>query len=165
LDQYVVFKSHDQLFALPVQVVERIIETGKLISLPDVPDFVLGVFEYQKHMIPIIDLRRKLFGEFTTAADATKIILCDWKGRHLGLYVESIIGIEYLEDTNYEEELSKADLKHGYIGKFLKMKDQVVISLDLEFLFDNQQSENLVSTVENLEKIKEDADDTKPETN
>ncbi|WP_281165298.1 chemotaxis protein CheW [Liquorilactobacillus sicerae] len=164
MDQYVVFKSHDQYFALPVQVITRIIETDDFISLPDVPDFVLGVFEHQKHMIPIIDLRRKLFNEFTTKSDATKVILCDWQDQHLGLYVENIIGIEHLKETDYEKELTKADLKHDYIGKFLKLKDQVVISLELEFLFDNQQSENLTSTVEKLEKAEENANDDESQT-
>jgi purine-binding chemotaxis protein CheW len=160
VEQYVVFKSHDQFFALPVLLVTRVVETDQFISLPDVPDFVLGVFEYQKHMIPIIDLRRKLFAEFTPTTDATKVILCDWQGQHLGLFIENIVGINYLEETNYEEELSQADLKRGYIGKFLKFKDQVVISLKLDYLFDNNQSQSLSDSVAELEKVEEDADDT-----
>jgi purine-binding chemotaxis protein CheW len=65
-----------------------------------------------------------------------------------------------LEETNYEEELSQADLKRGYIGKFLKFKDQVVISLKLDYLFDNNQSQALSDSVAELEKVEEDADDT-----
>jgi purine-binding chemotaxis protein CheW len=65
-----------------------------------------------------------------------------------------------LEETNYEEELSQADLKRGYIGKFLKFKDQVVISLKLDYLFDNNQSQSLSDSVAELEKVEEDADDT-----
>ncbi|MFT8392732.1 MAG: chemotaxis protein CheW [Liquorilactobacillus ghanensis] len=164
MDQYVVFKSHDQFFALPVLLVKRIVETDQFISLPDVPDFVLGVFEHQQHMIPIIDLRRKLFGEFTPTTDATKVILCEWQDQHLGLFIENIVGINYLEETNYETELSQADLKRGYIGKFLKFKDQVVISLKLDYLFDNNQSQALTDSVAELEKSKEGAGDTPTET-
>ncbi|MCI1633826.1 MAG: hypothetical protein LKI22_07915 [Liquorilactobacillus nagelii] len=65
-----------------------------------------------------------------------------------------------MEETNYEEELSQADLKRGYIGKFLKFKDQVVISLKLDYLFDNNQSQSLSDSVAELEKVEEDADDT-----
>ena len=37
MGQYVVFKSHKQVFALPVEMVKRVIETEKFISLPEVP--------------------------------------------------------------------------------------------------------------------------------
>lgn len=65
MEQYVVFKSHDQLFGLPVTIVRRVVETNKFIPLPEVADYVLGVYEYEEQMLPIIDLGRKLFNDFT----------------------------------------------------------------------------------------------------
>ena len=44
MEQYVVFKSHDQLFGLPVTIVRRVVETNKFIPLPEVADYVLGQF-------------------------------------------------------------------------------------------------------------------------
>ena len=45
MGQYVVFKSCKQIFALPVEIVKRVIETENFVSLPEVPDYVLGVYE------------------------------------------------------------------------------------------------------------------------
>ena len=48
MEQYVVFKSHDQLFGLPVTIVRRVVETNKFIPLPEVADYVLGVYECEE---------------------------------------------------------------------------------------------------------------------
>ena len=159
MEQYVVFKSHKQLFAMPVKAVTRVIEASNFITLPEVADYILGVYEYQDHMIPIVDLRRKLFGQYTESSDDNKVILCDWKENSLGIFVENILGISYLEETNYEKELAKADLKRGYIDKFLKLEDKVVISIRLDYLFDNRQESELLATVDQLNADKGNASD------
>lgn len=138
MKQYVVFKTHNQLFAILVQYVERVIEADNFIVLPEVSDFILGVYEYQENMVPIVDVRQKLFREFTEKKEEVKVILCQWEGKSLGLYVEDIVGISYMEATNYEQDLVKAALKQGYIERFLKLDDQVVMALSMDFLFNNQ---------------------------
>lgn len=151
MEQYVVFKSHDQLFGLPVTIVRRVVETKGFIPLPEVADYVLGVYEYEDQMLPIIDLRRKLFGEFTEQTQEAKVILCNWKNQSLGIYVEKIVGIVYLETNDNEKELEKAKLKRGYVGKFLKMDGDVVISLELDYLFDNAEEDDLMDSIDDME--------------
>lgn len=151
MEQYVIFKSHEQLFALPVKIVKRVVEEDNFITLPEVPAFVLGAYEFQKHMVPVIDLRAKLFKQATAVDNDTKVILCNWKEQSLGLLVENIVGITALTETNYEDELAQANLKRGYMSKFLKMDDNVVVSLDLEYLFDNRQEKSLLQTVDDMD--------------
>ena len=55
MEQYIVFTSHDQLFCLPVTVVRRIVEAENFVPIPDVPAYILGVYEYEEQMLPIID--------------------------------------------------------------------------------------------------------------
>ena len=99
-------------------------------------------------MLPIIDLKAKLFNDPTVKNTENKVILCQWQEQTIGIYVESIRGIMMLEDTDYERELTKAKLKRGYIGKFLKLDDEVVISLELEYLFNNEQAQELMDSVD-----------------
>lgn len=148
MEQYIVFTSHDQLFCLPVTVVRRIVEAENFVPIPDVPAYILGVYEYEEQMLPIIDLKAKLFNAPTVKNTENKVILCQWQEQTIGIYVESIRGIMMLEDTDYERELTKAKLKRGYIGKFLKLDDEVVISLELEYLFNNEQAQELMDSVD-----------------
>ncbi|SEM60025.1 purine-binding chemotaxis protein CheW [Ligilactobacillus sp. WC1T17] len=171
MEQYVVFESHNQLFGLPVTIVRRVVETDKFIPLPEVADYVLGVYEYEEQMLPIIDLGRKLFNEFTEQTHDAKVILCNWRDQSLGIYVEKIIGIVYLETTDNQKDLEKAKLKRGYIGQFLKMDKDVVISLELDYLFNNDESSGLMSSLDDMEadkalsSISTDNSDADKETN
>ncbi|MBF0725172.1 MULTISPECIES: chemotaxis protein CheW [Enterococcus] len=141
MEQYVIFRSHDQLFAIRVQQVTRVIEAQSFIQLPEVADFVLGVYEFQEKMIPIIDVRRKLFKEPTTVSERNNVILCHWNDQDLGLYVDEIVGISTLEETDYEAQLDRSGLKQSYIEQFLKSDESVVLLLALSFLFDYEPEE------------------------
>lgn len=145
MGQYVVFKSNDQTFAIDVHVVKRVVETDSFIKIPEVEAYVLGVYEYEAAMIPVIDLQHKLFGVSTPVDSETKVILCRWQDRLLGIYVAEIIGIFALDEPDYEDELQKANLKNGYIDKFLKLKGEVVISLELNYLFNNEQTKQIIA--------------------
>lgn len=155
MEQYVVFKSHGQYFAISVQNVDRIIDAEQFILLPEVSDFILGVYEYQEKMIPIVDVRKKLFREYTEKMQLPKIILCQWEGQSLGLYVEDIVDISFMESSSYEEELVRAALKQGYIEQFLKLGDQVVMQLSMTYLFDNQQETQPLVELEAITDVEE----------
>lgn len=148
MGQYVVFKSHQQLFALPVQVVKRVIEAEKFISLPDVPDYILGIYEYQEQMLPIVDLCQKLYHQLSATTMDSKVILAQWQQRTVGIFVEEIVGITALTPTDYEEKLAQAALGHAYINQFLKMDEDVVIELDLADLFSTEQTTAIVTSVD-----------------
>ena len=156
MEQYVVFKSHGQYFAILVQNVDRIIEASQFILLPEVSDFILGVYEYQEKMIPIVDVRKKLFREYTEKNEATKVVLCQWEGQSLGLYVEDIVDISYMETSRYEEELVRAALKQGYIEQFLKLDERVVMQLSMAFLFNNQQETPPLIDIETFTDLEEE---------
>ncbi len=155
MEQYVVFKSHGQYFAVLVQNVDRIIEANQFILLPEVSDFILGVYEYQEKMIPIVDVRQKLFKQYTQKTEESKVILCQWEEQLLGLYVEDIDGISFMEETQYEEGLVRAALKQGYIEKFLKLEEKIVMRLSMDFLFNSQQETPAMVTLEELSLAEE----------
>lgn len=148
LDQYIVFKSHEQMFALPVSIVRRVIEIPKLIVLPEVPEYVLGAVEYNNTMAPIIDLKNKLFGEKIEDRTNSKVILCNWQDSSLGLLIEEIVAITELTETEYEAEIERANLKRSYVDKFLKIKEDIVISINLIYLFDNKQDNQIRDALE-----------------
>ncbi|KRN11116.1 chemotaxis protein CheW [Liquorilactobacillus mali KCTC 3596 = DSM 20444] len=99
-------------------------------------------------MAPIIDFRDKLFGEKIEDSPSSKVILCNWQDNSLGLLIEEIVGITELTETEYEAEIERANLKRGYVDKFLKLKDDIVISIDLTYLFDNRQEEQIIDALE-----------------
>lgn len=163
MEQYVVFKSCKQIFALPVEIVKRVIETENFIALPEVPDYVLGVYEYQEQMLPIVDLGKRLYGELSPLTQDSKVVLARRQKQTMGIFVEQIVGIMSLSETDHEKDLALFSLKRAYINQFLKMGDEIVIELDLDYLFDRSQEEEIASFVDSVtgnSKEEENADDT-----
>ncbi len=150
MEQYVIFQSNHQRFAIVVQNVARVIEAKQFIALPEVAPYILGVYEFQEKMVPIVDVRKKLFQKFTESTGETKVILCRWKDQTLGLYVEDILGISSLEPAVYEENSLNTSIKQIYIQSFLKMDDTLVMLLDLSYFFSAKQEQALVTQLENI---------------
>ena len=65
MEQYVIFKSHSQLFAIRVMDVDRVIEARNFIHLPEVEEHILGVYYYQEYSVPINYIRKKVFREYS----------------------------------------------------------------------------------------------------
>lgn len=148
MEQYVIFQSNHQLFAILVQKVARVIEAKQFIALPEVDPYILGVYEFQGKMVPVVDVRRKLFRNFTEKTVDTKVILCRWKDQTLGLYVEDILGISSLEPANYEENELNSSIKQSYIQSFLKMNETLVMLLDLSYFFNSKEEQVIVTQLE-----------------
>ena len=140
MEQYVVFKSHQQHFALRIDYVVRVIEAASFTQLPEVADFVLGIQPIEEAMVPIIDIRKKLFDEFTPETGQNVVLLCHWHERANGLYVEESVGILPLAESPSNAELNTSGLKQNYIEAFLKKDDELVLALELPFLFSYEQA-------------------------
>ena len=151
MEQYVIFQSHQQYFALSVLDVVRVIEVEAITSLPEVPQFVLGVYDFQGEMIPIIDVGQKLFLKETDQTSESKIILCTWKSQTIGLVVETIQSIGTLTKASYEENELNNTIKQHYIAEFLKLDTQLVLLLDLAYFFTLQQEEMMLEQFDHLE--------------
>lgn len=147
MEQYVIFKSHQQLFAIDIQHVVRVIEASTFTPLPEVADFVLGLQSVESAMVPIIDVRQKLFHAFTDDTGQNVILLCQWKDQTIGLYVEEIVGIQSLPETENQQDLAVSGLKQEYVAAFLKKEDALVLSLDLDFLFSYEQEAELLAGI------------------
>ena len=79
-----------------------------------------------------MNLRRK--------PDKNVVLLCHWQEQAIGLYVEEIVGILPLAESPSNAELNTSGLKQNYIEAFLKKDDELVLALELPFLFSYEQA-------------------------
>ena len=55
--QFVSFKVADEEFAFEIQKVREILKISDITTVPNVPDYVRGVFTIRNHLLPILDMR------------------------------------------------------------------------------------------------------------
>ena len=54
-----IFELNDEYYAANIDDVERILRFKNATPMPDAPDFVEGVINYEDIVLPIIDLKKK----------------------------------------------------------------------------------------------------------
>ena len=57
--QIVTFRLGDDLFAADINSVERVLRYKQPSPVPNVPEWIEGVIEYQKRVLPVVDLRAR----------------------------------------------------------------------------------------------------------
>lgn len=163
MKQVIIFNNCEQNFALELERIERIIEYSKPKKLPETADYILGVIQYNEKVLPIVDLNRRLYGVPGKTENHSKIIVILWKGTHLGLVVDEVLGIKTVEESAYEEaSVGEESISSEYIKGFLKISEDIIVVMDTDKLFSFVQSKELLDLGEddeNEDEYDEDEED------
>jgi purine-binding chemotaxis protein CheW len=93
LFQVVVFTLHEQLYALRLACVDRIVRIVEITALPSAPDIVLGVVNIQGRVVPVVDLRKR-FGLSPREVElADNLIIARTSRRPVALLVAAVKGV------------------------------------------------------------------------
>ena len=158
MEKQIVFFSQRQELSLPIKKIEKIIQWTKPIPIPETSLFVLGVVEHNEHILPVIDLNQRLYGEATEQNNDLKIIVVQWKDECLGLVVESIRGIVDFSVNQFELMTNDVTFDKNYIESFVKTKDGIVIQLDIDSLFEgNIMLDKLLRSLESQTEVMSDS--------
>ncbi len=144
MEQYIVFTVNKQNFAVDISVVERIIESQEPKKTPETSDYFLGVTQYSGDILPNIDLSKRLYKVSTPEEKGTKVIVVIWKDKFIGLKVDDVIGVQNFHDEQFEESNRNMNLSKKYMLGFIKEKDDIIIVLDINKIFDEEQEEELL---------------------
>lgn len=145
MKQVIIFNNCEQNFALELERIERIIEYSKPKKLPETADYIIGVIQYNERVLPIIDLNKRLYGVPGEISTNNKIIVIIWKGSHLGLVVDEILGIKNIEETQFEESaIGEESISSEYIKGFIKIGEDIIIMMDTDKLFSFVQSKEIL---------------------
>lgn len=87
--QLVTFRVGGQDFAFNIFQVERILRYETPAPLPQAPDFLEGVLQYQGAAVPLIDLRKRL-GAAAPLRDDTRTVILEFEGGRIGVVVDAV---------------------------------------------------------------------------
>ncbi|HKW48422.1 MAG TPA: chemotaxis protein CheW [Gemmatimonadaceae bacterium] len=136
------FRLGDDLFAADIFAVERVLRYQTPRALPDVPAWVEGVIEYQKRVIPVVNLRRRFELADREVASDTRIVVLNARGDWIGVVVDSVVEVSTVEAGNLS---SAPTFFRGLAGEYLKgivrrgEGQRLVIVLDVEQLLSSTE--------------------------
>jgi purine-binding chemotaxis protein CheW len=148
--QLVTFRLGDEEYGVDILKVHEINRMMDITAVPNAPNCIEGVINLRGKVIPVINLRMK-FGLPHRQADArTKIVVVD-VGMAAGIIVDSVSEVLRISSDVIEPPPPMtASIGSEYILGVGKLKDRLLILLDIERLLGATDGENMVKAVASL---------------
>lgn len=136
----VIFKMNGEEFGTDIGNVVEVLEYRQPVGVPHAPEFVEGVVHLRDHILPIIDLRKRM--EITPSAVTldTRIIVVLIDDERVGLLVDSVIEVAHVKAEAVSQPPSFfRGLSAEYLQGLARVGERLVIVLRLERILTSQE--------------------------
>ncbi len=142
--EVVIFPLSSELYAVPVDVVEEIVNFRELIFVPNLPSYVAGLMELRNFIIPIIDLMEKFGFERKVKREESSILIINIKGNPIGFLVERISSIEkFRSDEILELPPVFSEDEKRYLEGLLRKEEKLIVLLNPDGLLTREELASL----------------------
>jgi len=117
-------------------------------ELPKTPDYILGIFDYHGHVVPLIDLCKMTTGEFAKRVLSTRIIIAKLKDPHkkndmIGLLAEKMTDNLEVDPKDFEDPGVAASKDALYLGSIVKVDNDYIQYVDIHSLLSEETRRSL----------------------
>ena len=152
--QLVIFKLENEKFGIDIASVDGIIKMQNITSIPRAPHFVEGVLNLRGTIVPIIDLRMRFDFPPKTITPNTRIINVMLSKKRVGMIVDEVSEVLSISEENIEAAPPMVtSINSSFITGIAKINEQLVIMLDVEQIFSQEETSQLGALVEHTKDI------------
>lgn len=142
--QYVTFCLADELFGVEVNRTREILSVVAVTSVPQTPDYMLGVINLRGQVVPVVDMRLKLGLPASEESQDTCIIvvevLVDDEPIVVGALADAVREVlEIRSDAIEPPPRLGTKLKTEFIKGMGKVDEQFLILLDIDKVFNSEE--------------------------
>lgn len=136
-----IFKIGNEFYATDIMEVERILGYEDPTLLPDSPDFLDGVIDYETGVLPVINLVKKFKFKLIDSVEK-KIIVVKRESGKFGILVDSVSEVVSIT----EDEINNSDslttlVSKRYIRGLVKKNNSIIILLNLDKILTVEEEE------------------------
>lgn len=151
--QLLTFMSGNECFALEISSIREIIEFSEATPVPLMPAFIRGVINLRGAVVPVIDLKTRLFGESGTSNKRTCVVVVElqYEGalQVLGVLVDAVNEVIDVDSGDKAEAPHFGhSIRADFINYIAKTNNQLVIVLTLDKVLSIDEMNALVSLAE-----------------
>ena len=142
--QILIFQVLNDELGLDISCVREVLRQQEIYRLPKTPDFVEGVINLRGHIVPLIDLRKRL--RYMPAGEPGKrIIICKVNKLIVGLRVDSLKEIIALPEKNIKPtpELAAMQMEAGVTSGLAEIGERIIPILDLAQIVTKKEATEL----------------------
>ena len=140
--QLVTFEVGEEEFAVDILAVQEINRMMPLTRVPQSPPEVEGVINLRGKIIPVLDLRRRFEMPKGERDNNNRIVVVEVHGRVLGFVVDRVNEVLRIPKSIVDPAPTMASsIRSDFVEGVGKLEDRLLILLDLDRLFANEQVE------------------------
>jgi purine-binding chemotaxis protein CheW len=140
-----IFSINGEHYATNIMEVERILEYEKSTKIPDSPEFVEGVINYEGSILPVITLSKRFNLPFIEVQDASKIIVAKQNNSKIGIIVDFVSEVKDVKIENVEESPEIiTGISKRYIKGLIKIDGRIIIYLNLSAILTEEEQIQII---------------------
>jgi len=136
LQRIVTFRVGSELFAAPIDRVERVLRYETPRRVPGTPSWIEGVIDYGGRVVPVLNLRQRFNLPATDLSAPTRVIVVSAPGDWMAIVVDAVLDVRALAPGELE---TPPGLLRGAafeaMGGMAHRGSDLVIILDIDRLF------------------------------
>lgn len=141
--QLVSFSIDEQLLAIPIDVVERIIRAVEVTPLGNAPPTILGIIDYRGNIIPVLNLRNRLGFPDRPVKASDRIMIIQTTSRKQALVVDEMRAVLSVNNEQvstreiFNETIDAQGIARSGDGLILIYDPETFLSSDEEVALNN----------------------------
>jgi len=147
-NKYLTFSLGEETYGIDIRVVIEIIGIHPITGVPEVPEYVKGIINLRGKIIPVIDMRLRFRREFREYNDRTCMIVIEVNDILIGLIVDGVSDVLTIPAENIVPPPALKSSQNKYINGIGKLENMVILLLDCDKLFSEQDEEKFQSIEE-----------------
>ena len=147
-DKYLTFTLGEEVYGIDIRVVIEIIGIQRITKVPEVPEYVRGIINLRGKIIPVVDMRLRFRQQYREYTDRTCIVVVEINGVLIGLIVDAVSEVLDIREENVVPPPDLRASQNKYIRGIGKLESGVVMLLDWEKLFSEEDQEIMGSSTE-----------------
>ncbi|WP_142414778.1 chemotaxis protein CheW [Hathewaya massiliensis] len=141
-----IFKIDEEYYATDIMEVERILGYEETTKIPEAPNFIDGVRNYEGNILPVVNLCYKFNIPFTGIKNDSKVIVAKTGENKIGMLVDLVLEVR---DVNIDHIENPPEIVAGiskrYVKGLIKLEDKIIIFLNLASILTDKEKELLES--------------------
>ena len=146
--QLVSFRLGNETYGIEITKIREIILVGEITQIPETPHYIKGLINLRSSVIPVIDLRARFSLPEGELGEESRIMVLNVAGRTIGIVVDSVNEVLRVSQSQVSPAPpTVASLGNHYMTGLVRLDEQLLILLDVDRLFGEEETAALESAV------------------
>lgn len=143
-NKYLTFNLSQESYGIEISYVTEIVGLQPVTSVPELPDFIIGIINLRGNIIPVMDARLRFKKEAIEYNDRTCIIVIQVRNISIGIIVDSVAEVMDISEEQIDPPPLIGATGRKFIKSIGKTDKSVVLILECEQLLNEEEVEKII---------------------